>query len=144
MPYWQNQSCLTKPDLQRQVTGDPWLTRGDIIDFIPCAAQVQTHMHAHTDGACAHLCPFHIPDLIFCCFWDGKHRNSKEAFHHKWDWNKEWGTRSMWCQHITLHPPIIFLPIFLTGSSSEDITIMTIGRICVGEVLRAKQAQSLH
>ena len=52
--------------------------------------------------------------------------------------------RCVWCQHITLHPLIIFLPIFLTGSSSEDITIMTIGRICVGEVLRAKQAQSLN
>lgn len=50
----------------------------------------------------------------------------------------------MWYQHITLYPPIVFLPIFLTGGSSEDITIMTIGRICVGEVLRAKQAPSLN
>lgn len=48
------------------------------------------------------------------------------------------------CGISTLHPPITFLPIFLTGSSSEDITIMTIGRVCVGEVLRAEQAQSLN
>lgn len=49
----------------------------------------------------------------------------------------------MWCQHSTLHPPIISLPIFLTGRNSEGITAMTIGRICVGEVLRAKKAQQL-
>lgn len=52
--------------------------------------------------------------------------------------------RRVWCQHIMLHPPIIFLLIFLAGSSSEDITIMTIGGICVGEVLRAKRAPSLN
>lgn len=52
--------------------------------------------------------------------------------------------RCVWCRHIRLHPPVIFLPIFLTGSSSEGITIMTIGRICVGEVLRAKRARGLN
>lgn len=61
-----------------------------------------------------------------------------------WMRPKEGGDmRFVQCQHITLHPPIISLPVFLTGRSSEGITVITIGRICVGEVLRAKKAQQL-